>query len=248
MEEGSDVQTPVGSELEGSDPDVGQDLAYSITSGNSNGFFKISRCSGQVSVIKEGLDFETTNVYTLGIELEDDAQSPLSDTTVLTIRIINRNEPPAWARTDYSFEALEGCTDGADLSSNDTRVLAEDGDAGQEVSYSISRNDRDTFEIDSKTGVITVADWSQLDYEIAGSRSFSIEVEASDGQESVKQSVSISVANVNEAPEVLPESLAALTIDEGGSAGTVVGTAMATDPEGSTSITWSLHGTDAAYF
>ena len=175
------MQTPVGSELEGSDPDVGQDLAYSITSGNSNGFFKISRCSGQVSVIKEGLDFETTNVYTLGIKLEDDAQSPLSDTTVLTIRIINRNEPPAWARTDYSFEALEGCTDGAGMSSNDTRVLAEDGDAGQEVSYSISRNDRDTFAIDSKTGVITVADCSQLDYEIAGSRSFSIEVEASDG-------------------------------------------------------------------
>ena len=64
----------------------------------------------------------------------------------------------------------------------------------------------------------------------------------------MKQTVSIAIMNVNEAPVLMPASLATLTIDEGGSAGTVVGTAMATDPEGSTSITWSLHGTDAAYF
>jgi len=62
VEEGAELETQVGTEIGASDEDRMQELLFSITSGNDAGFFKISRCSGQISVIKAGLDYETTNV------------------------------------------------------------------------------------------------------------------------------------------------------------------------------------------
>jgi len=72
IEEGAAVNDPVGAKITGSDVDRGQELLWSIESGNSDGFFKISRCSGLVSVLAEGLDYETINKYTLLIRATDD--------------------------------------------------------------------------------------------------------------------------------------------------------------------------------
>jgi len=73
-------------------------------------------------------------------------------------------------RSEYDFTAIEACEDGAALASTNDRVIATDTDAGTTIQYSIKRNDRGAMQINSSTGVLSVRDCSQLDFEIAGSR------------------------------------------------------------------------------
>jgi len=248
VEEGSEIDTPVGDKIGATDEDRAQELLFSIVSGNSDGFFRISRCSGLLSVAKEGLDFETVNRYSLRIRVEDDGNPSLSAETTVTINIINRNEPPTWVRTNYVFAAIETCTNGAALDSTDKRVQATDADADTTITYSISRNDRSAFAIGSSSGAITVADCSQLNYEIQGERTFSIEVQASDGEIAIRQSVTIMALNGNEAPEFDAISLLDLRVSEASTAGAVAGTVTASDEDDPTTLTYSITGGAQASF
>lgn len=248
VEEGSEIDTPVGDAIGATDEDRAQELLFSIVSGNDAGFFRISRCSGLISVYKEGLDYETVNKYQLVVRVEDDGNPSLSAQTTVTINIINRNEPPTWVRTDYVFAAIETCTNGDGLDSTDKAVQATDADADTTITYSISRNDRSAFAIGSSSGVITVADCSQLNYEIEGERTFSIEVQASDGEIAIKQSVTITALNGNESPEFTPISLLGLKVSEGASQGAEAGQVEATDEDDPTTLTFSITGGAQASF
>jgi len=85
--ENTAATTSVGT-ASATDPDGGQDLTYSITSGNVGNAFAINPGSGEVSV-NGPLDYETHSVYTLQVSATDDGSSPSSASVPVTITISN---------------------------------------------------------------------------------------------------------------------------------------------------------------
>ena len=94
----------------------------------------------------------------------------------------------------------------------------------------------------SSDGTVTLA--SGLDYETA--TAYAITLTASDGANSVSETLTINVGDINEAPS-LTNSLAASSFAENVTTGTTIATASASDPESQT-ITYSLSGTGSDKF
>ena len=112
--------------------------------------------------------------------------------------------------------------------------------------YSLSGTDAASFEISQNNGQLRLASGVMLDFE--GKRSYRFTVEVSDRADPLddqdmaiddRQSVTVTVTNVNEAPAVTGE--AAPTFAENGS--NAVASYSAADPERDT-LTWSVSGSD----
>ena len=113
--------------------------------------------------------------------------------------------------------------------------------------YSLTGTDAASFTIDAGTGQISVAAGVTLDYE--GKRSYRVTVEVTDGRDQNgdddmaaiddRQNVTITVTNVNEAPEVTGDD--APSFQEDSTA--VIASYAAADPERD-ALTWSVSGND----
>ncbi len=123
-------------------------------------------------------------------------------------------------------------------------VSASDPDAGQTLSYAITAgNTNGAFAINSSNGQLTVANSAQLNFEATPSYSLTVQV-TDNGVPAASSSatVTVNVTNVNEAPGAVTDANAATsTVAENAANGTTVGiTASATDPDASTTLTYSL--------
>lgn len=215
------------------DPD-GDTITYSITSGNTNEMFSINASTGAIKVNKP-LDHEDTSVYTLTVTISQGEGLPSIDRQV-TINIGDVNEAPAFQQSSYTFSAGEDSTVIGTVS-------AADEDAGQTLSYEIhSGNVDDTFQIDSSTGEITLADGKYLDYEF-GTRTYTLRIRVSDGNgERDRVEVTINVEDVNEAP-YFPSEAYAVSIDEDEIGQREDSLPVAYDPEGG-ELTYSIVSSD----
>lgn len=224
--------SPTGapSPVVGSDEDIGQELQYSITSGNEDGFFDITRCGGQIFVAKQGLDYETKNEYPLIVTVADDAKNEdgssnsKSVTTTVVIHIVNVNEAPYKdPEVDFTtFSIAENSGAGTPTTPQVPRFL--DPDFSDSLTYSIAVNDKDNvndmdaFAIDAN-GVLRVAGGATIDYEVK--KSYSIAVLVTDhGGLTASHAVDIAVINENDPPTIEP---ATFSIPENSVAGTAVG-------------------------
>ena len=117
-------------------------------------------------------------------------------------------------------------------------VQATDED-GDELSFSISGgNTGEAFAIGDKSGLLTVNNPSVLDFET--NPSFTLTVQVSDGTESASADIEIDIADENEnLPPVIENQV--FSIDELSPDGTVVGTVLASDPDGD-ALTFSIAG------
>ncbi|MGD9930776.1 MAG: cadherin domain-containing protein [Mangrovibacterium sp.] len=68
------------------DPDQGQTLSYSITSGNEAGLFSINSANGEIYA-KTNISVSSSQTIVLGVKVTDNAESPLSATASITIQI-----------------------------------------------------------------------------------------------------------------------------------------------------------------
>lgn len=68
------------------DPDQGQTLSYSITSGNEAGLFSINSANGEIYA-KTNISVSNSQTIVLGVKVTDNAESPLSATASITIQI-----------------------------------------------------------------------------------------------------------------------------------------------------------------
>ncbi|MCP3855902.1 MAG: cadherin repeat domain-containing protein, partial [Actinomycetia bacterium] len=119
-------------------------------------------------------------------------------------------------------------------------ALATDPDGTATVTYSLSDDAGGLFTIDTNTGIITVA--NALDYETATSHSVTVLATSSDSSTS-SQAFTINVTDINEdvVGPVTDSNVAANSVAEDAINGTVVGiTALATDLDGTDSVTYSL--------
>lgn len=118
--------------------------------------------------------------------------------------------------------------------------------AGESITFSLSGADAGLFRIDPATGIVTFRIAPNFEAPGDANRNNAYELvvtAAASGNLSDTQAVTITVANVNEAPAIT--SSATATVIE---AQTAAYTATATDPDAGTVLSYSLSGTDATLF
>ncbi len=73
------------------DPDVGQILSYSISSGNTNSAFAINVNTGVLTVANStALNFESTPTFTLIVKVQDNGVPTLSSQASVTVTLANQ--------------------------------------------------------------------------------------------------------------------------------------------------------------
>jgi hypothetical protein len=159
--------TVVGLTIIGVDSDPQATVTYSLLD-DAGGRFTIDEASGVVSVADGTLlNFEAGSSHTITVRAVGSNQ--IYKDQDFTIGVTNENEAPgAISDSDAAPDSV------AENSANGTVVgvtaLAIDPDVGDSLTYSLTNDAGGRFAIDGATGVVTVADGSLLDFEMAESR------------------------------------------------------------------------------
>ncbi len=224
------VGTLVGT-LSSVDDNTADTHTYRIISGlgdDDNADFEI--VNGAEIVSKAIFNLSVKATYTIRVETNDGQGGIFARPLIITILQDPNNPPVITANQIFSVEEnkIEGTVVGT--------VDATDPD-GNAITFSIlSGNTNNAFAINEITGVITVADRLQLDYESfpAGQAKFELTIQVSDNFGTANAVVTINIIDVDEtvnlAPQILDQSLSDLL--ENSSNGTVVGQVIAIDPNG----------------
>ena len=229
--ENSATGTAVGAALTASDPDAGTTLTYSIVGGNSAGKFAIS--SGGQLTVAGALDFETTNSYTLTVQVSDGS---LNSSATVTVNVTDVNEAPSIVAQSRSM--AENSATGTSVGA---AIVASDPDASTTLTYAITAGN--TGGAFSFTGnQLKVANSAALDYETTPT--FTLTVQVSDGSLTASNTVTVNLTNVNEAPVIAAQSR---SVAENTAIGSNVGAALtASDPDAGTTLTYSITGGNSA--
>ncbi|WP_194792938.1 cadherin domain-containing protein [Caenimonas koreensis] len=218
--------------ITGASSDVnGGTVTYSL-SNSAGGRFTIDASTGVVTVANANLlDFESATSHDITVRAADASGAYTEQTFTIAVTNVVPTVPTDGnaATNTVSEAAANGALVGVTGSATDVH--------GGTVTYSLSDDANGRFAINASTGVVTVADASQLDFESATSHS--ITVRASDGTGYSEQTFTIAVAN---APPSAAADVDATTnfIAENAANGTAVGiTASSSDPHGGT-VTFSL--------
>ena len=240
VSENAAVTTSVGT-VSATDVDIAGTLQnWTIVSGNSDAILAIDPTTGQITVADAAnLDFETTGSYTLTLTVSDGTNTSALQT--ITISVVDENDAPVFvpaATMNISENSSNGSVAGS--------VAATDQDAADVLTYSIvAGTPGQPFTVHSVSGLISVADVTQLDFESA--TSFAITVRVTDlGGLTDTQVVTINVDDVNETP--LDLVLTGTTVNENAANGTLVGTIAGSDPDAGDSLTYSLSNNAAGRF
>ena len=223
----------------GNDTDTDSEaLTYSITNGNGDNIFAIDSGTGEITIADNtNLDYETTSQYILTIQASDGTNS---DTAAVTINVTDVNEFTVGAVTDNNRTANTVAEDAANGTVVGITTLATDADGTDTVTYSLSDDAGGLFALDANTGIVTVN--GALDYESNTSHSVTVLATSTDGSSS-NQAFTINITDVNEfaVGAVTDSNAAANTVAEDATSGTTVGiTALATDADGTDTVTYSL--------
>ncbi len=211
------------------DPE-GNSITYSLSGAGSENFSVDS--AGNISLVNT-LDYETATSYTLTLNASDGVNTTSSD---LTITVDDVNEAPSLSNTLAASSFAENISTGTTIAN----ASASDPES-QAITYSLSGTGSENFAVDSSGNVTLIAG---LDYETASS--YTLTLSASDGVNTITNTIAISISDVNEAPS-LSSSLAASSFAENTAAGTTIATASASDPESQT-ITYALSGSGSENF
>lgn len=225
-----------------SDPDAGDTHSFTILSGNVGAAFSVNSVTRELQVANSAaVDFETTPVFTLTIRVTDGAG--LFSDAVVTVQLTNINESGASGITDADVTVDTVPEDSTGGTTVGYTAFADDPDSTDSIFYSLDDTAGGRFQIDSMTGVVTVANGLLLDYESSTFHDIIIRATSTDASFSLA-TVRISVIDVNDnGISVISDSDAAPNmVPENAANGTTVGfTALAIDPDGTGStVTYSL--------
>src|SRR6056300_658173 len=211
------------------DPE-GNALTYSL-SGSGSDLMTVSE-TGEVTLVGD-LDFEADSLLEVILEISDGANITTEE---IIINVINDDEPATIAASVSASSFAENTAIGASIASVD----ANDPE-GNSVTFTLAGTGSDNFSIDA-SGNITLA--TGLDFETTSS--YEITVVADDGTFASTEVITITVADVNEAPTLIA-SQAFNAFQENTATGTAIASSSASDPESST-ITYTLSGDGSELF
>ena len=221
--------------------------AWTITSGNTGSAFAID-ADGLITVADTSqIDYESgTTSYSLDVSVSDGDNT---GSGTVTININDTNDEAPIVASSLAFSIAEGSADTTEVGT----ATATDADAGTTFqSWSITGGNTNTaFAINPSSGVITVANAAELDYE--GTNTYSLLVTVSDGDNtSAEQTITINLTDVNDEAPVITANQSFSTSEVSPNT-TVVGTVLATDADGDGSGTtfqdWTItSGTSTTAF
>ena len=150
-----------------------------------------------LSVSPPGLDFETTDKCTLIVEAKDKGIPQLSSTARVIVNIENDDDfPPMFDPVSYFFEVEENNTFPLGIGN----VNATDLDSVN-VSYSLSGSDADGFQVNEKSGAVSILFSASID--VKEWYNFTAVVEDYPGGNTDTAPVSVQVTPINNDPPVL---------------------------------------------
>ena len=239
----SDIAEGVSSiaTISASDPDAGASLTYSLVDSNGakdEGLLSINSSTGAVAFIAAP-NFETPtdvgadNKIEFSVLVSDGSLEVSQD---YSFSITNVNEAPTISTS--SFSIAEGSTAIG-------TIAASDPDTSSTLSYTISGTDSSKFSINASSGAVAFLSppnfESPTDNGLDNTYNFTVTV--SDGSLSSSQSIAVAVGNVNEAPSFSIASAQSYVENSGATI-----SVAANDPDASSSLTYTLSGTDASKF
>ena len=239
----SDIAEGVSSiaTISASDPDAGASLSYSLVDSNGakdEGLLSIDSSTGVVAFISAP-NFETPtdvgadNKIEFSVLVSDGSLEVSQD---YSFSITNVNEAPTISSS--SFSIAEGSTAIG-------TIAASDPDASSALSYTISGTDSSKFSINASSGAVAFLSppnfESPTDNGLDNTYNFTVTI--SDGSLSSSQSIAVAVGNVNEAPSFSIASAQSYVENSGATI-----SVAANDPDASSSLTYTLSGTDASKF
>ncbi len=214
------------------DPNPGQAITFSITSGNTNNAFSVNAATGVLSVSNsQALNYEATTSFQLTLRATDNGIGSLWSQATVTVNIQNVNENPLIS--NQSFTASQNASNGTLIGT----IVASDPDQGQSLAYTItSGNTNAAFALNQGNGRLTVSNASAIN----GS-TFNLLVRATDnGSPALWSQATITIntsGTSNQAPVINNQTF---SISAGASNGTVIGTIVATDPNSGQTLTYSI--------
>ena len=262
------------------DPDATTGTMIWDLQGNDAGEFNItSNVNGTAELtFKNSPDYErpddtgSNNVYDVTVRVRDNGSPRLEDTQAVAITVNDLNETPVVAGDagpDFAEIEFDHTATASELVIGTYTATDDDNadNAGlQTITFDVSGTDAAHFSIDSSTGVLSFsiepdfenpADLADSNMMGASDNMYEIIVEADDGAGESNSvgtfTVTVTVTNVNETPEVpagVPDEDFAEIEWDADSADLDVMTYIPRDEEISilTQLSWSLSGTDAADF
>ncbi len=176
-------------------------------------------------------DMGGDNVYQVTVEADDGTYMDTHEVTVMVTNVGELGTLSGPASEDY-------------MENGTSMVATYSTDGPVEATLTLDGDDAGEFSISG--GMLSFS--SPPDYEAAADadmdNTYMVTVKADAGGEMATQAVTVTVANVDEAPDVTGDATA--EYDE--NATSTVATYTAVDPEGAEMIVWSLGGDDAALF
>ena len=208
------------------DADAGSnaEVTFEISQGDLASLFLINRATG-VLMVAGGLDRETAASYTLSITASDRGRPTLSNTTTVSIEILDINDnPPVFSAPSYATSTSEFTLLGAPL----LTVLASDADAGPNGQISYQLVGTSVFIINETTGVISTA--ASLDREVRPTYAFTVvATDAGLPQLSSTVQVTVNVLDENDNPPLFGEAVYSAAVSESVPVGQLVLTVVASD-------------------
>jgi len=230
--------------ISASDEDAGSVLTYSLLDSGGAKDEKLLSIneSGVVTFIsapnyESPSDFNLDNTVEFTAVVSDGSLTAQAD---YSFEIIDVNESPSIATTKIS-DIAEGVSSIATIS-------ASDPDAGASLSYSLvdsnGAKDEGLLSINSSTGVVAFISAPNFETptDVGADNKIEFSVLVSDGSLEVSQDYSFSITNVNEGPTI---STSSFSIAEGS---TAIGTIAASDPDASSTLSYTISGTDSSKF
>ncbi len=216
------------------DPDIGQNLTYTIQNGNTGNAFLINSSSGMLTVNNDSsLNYEVNPWFSLFIKIQDDGPGNLYVIKIIHVILTDVNEPPQVS--PQSFSIAENTPNGQQVG----LVIATDPDIGQNLTYTIQNgNTGNAFLINSSSGMLIVNNDSSLNYEVNPWFSLFIKIQDDGpGNLYVIKIIHVILTDVNEPPQVSPQSF---SIAENTPNGQQVGLVIATDPDIGQNLTYTI--------
>ncbi|MDP2549481.1 cadherin repeat domain-containing protein, partial [Oceanobacter sp. 4_MG-2023] len=220
--------------------DISDGVTFSL-GGTDAAYFTIDTNTGEVT-LKADADYETKPSYSFTVTATDGAGNHTDQTVTLAVNNLDEVAP-----TITSGDTATAIDENSGAGQVVYTATAEDfADISDGVAFSLSGDDAAYLSIDASTGEVTLL--ADADYETKSSYSFT--VTATDGAGNfTNQAVTLAVNDLDEVAPSITSGATATAIDENSGAGQVVYTATADDSADiSDGVTFSLGGTDAAYF
>ena len=224
-------------------------ITYSIAGGADAAKFAINSATGALSFIaapnfEAPADAGGDNVYDLIVQASNGS---LTDTQAIAVSVSNVDEAPSITSNGG------GSSGAASVGENATAVLtvtSSDPENTARTYTIVGGADAAKFAIDAATGTLSfiAAPDFEVPTDVGANNVYDVIVQASDGSLVDTQTLSITVANVNEAPTITSNGgndTAAVNVAENA---TAVATVAATDPENATRTYSIVGGADAAKF